>query len=108
MKNVIIFQDWIREKTYGHDWKQDELFAYFKAQIDNSIRLGWQPKDIIIGTNLDFSYKEVTIIKLNDICQYNKYFNKQYGIEIRTFTKSYLYKNNELGNKKEIDYNLIS
>lgn len=80
MKNVIIFQDWIREKTYGHDWKQDELFAYFKAQIDNSIRLGWQPKDIIIGTNLDFSYKEVTIIKLNDICQYNKYFNKQYGI----------------------------
>jgi len=80
MKNVIIFQDWIREKTYGHDWKQDELFAYFKAQIDNSIRLGWKPEDIIIGTNLDFSYKEVTVIKLNDICQYNKYFNKQYGI----------------------------
>jgi hypothetical protein len=80
MKNVIIFQDWIRENTYGHDWKQDELFAYFKAQVDNSLRLGWKPEDIIIGTNLDFSYKEVTIIPLLDICQYNKYFNKQYGI----------------------------
>ena len=80
MKNVIIFQDWIREKTYGHEWKQDELFSYFKAQIDNSLRLGWNPKDVIVCTNLDFAYKDVTIIRLNDICQYNKYFNKQYGI----------------------------
>jgi len=40
MKNVVIFQDWIREKTYGHDWKRGELFSYFKAQIDNSLRLG--------------------------------------------------------------------
>ena len=80
MKNVVIFQDWIRERTYGHEWQQDELFAYFRAQIDNSIRCGWNVKDIVICTNLDFSYKGVTIIQLNDICQYNKYFNKQYGI----------------------------
>lgn len=80
MKNVIIFQDWVREKTYGYEWKQDELFSYFRAQIDNSIRLGWDPKDIVICTNLDFQYKDVTIIQLSDICQYNKYFNKQYGI----------------------------
>lgn len=80
MKNVIIFQDWIKEKTYGHDWKQDELFSYFRAQIDNSLRLGWLPKDIIVCTNLNFNYKDVTIINLFDICQYNKYFNKQYGI----------------------------
>jgi len=80
MKNVVIFQDWIREKTYGHNWKQDELFSYFRAQIDNSLRLGWNSKDIIICTNLDFKHKDATIIPLNDICQYNKYFNKQYGI----------------------------
>ena len=80
MKNVVIFQEWIRERTYGHEWQQDELFAYFRAQIDNSIRCGWNVKDIVICTNLDFSYKGVTIIQLNDICQYNKYFNKQYGI----------------------------
>jgi hypothetical protein len=80
MKNVVIFQDWIREKTYGHSWNEQELFAYFRAQIDNSIRCGWDVKDIVICTNLKFSYKGVTILHLDDICQYNKYFNKQYGI----------------------------
>lgn len=43
MKTVMIFQDFVREKTYWHAWKQDELFAYFRAQIDNSLRLGWNP-----------------------------------------------------------------
>jgi len=80
MKNVVIFQDFIREKTYGHSWHEQELFAYFRAQIDNSIRLGWNVEDIVICTNLQFNYKGVTIIRLDDICQYNKYFNKQYGI----------------------------
>jgi hypothetical protein len=80
MKNVVIFQDWVREKTYGHDWKEEELFNYFRAQVDNSLRLGWASNDIVICTNLPFEYKGVTIIRLQDICQYNKYFNKQYGI----------------------------
>ena len=80
MKNVVIFQDWIREKTYGHSWNEKELFAYFRAQIDNSIRCGWDTADIVVCTNLDFKYKDVTILHLDDICQYNKYFNKQYGI----------------------------
>lgn len=80
MKNVVIFQDWISKKTYGHDWKLDELFSYFRAQVDNSLRCGWDINDIIICTNLDFSYKNVTVIPLDDLCQYNKYFNKQYGI----------------------------
>lgn len=80
MKNVIIFQDWIQKHTYGHTWAIEELFAYFHAQVDNSIAMGWNPSDIVICTNLDFSYKDVQIIQLSDLCQYNKYFNKQYGI----------------------------
>jgi hypothetical protein len=80
MKNVVIFQDFIQQKTYGHEWKLDELFSYFRAQIDNSLRLGWKTSDIVVCTNLDFEYKDVTILRLEDICQYNKYFNKQYGI----------------------------
>lgn len=80
MKNVIIFQDFVQEKTYGHDWQTEELFKYFRAQIDNSLRLGWSPEDIVVATNLDFQYRGASILPLKDICQYNKYFNKQYGI----------------------------
>jgi hypothetical protein len=80
MKNVIIFQDFVDTITYGRNYKIEELYKYFRAQIDNSLRFGWNPSDIVVVTNLDFSYKDVTIIKTNRLCRYNRYFNKQYGI----------------------------
>jgi hypothetical protein len=80
MKHVVIFQDFVNGVTYGHQWKQEELFNYFKAQVDNAINLGWDRKDIVICTNLDFTYKGITIIKLTEECKFNKYFNKQFGI----------------------------
>lgn len=79
MKNVIIFQDFVRG-TYGKEWKQEELFSYFRAQIDNSLELGWKASDIIILTNLPFNYKDVEIIQSKHECTYNKYFNKLLGI----------------------------
>lgn len=80
MKNVVIFQDFVDTITYGRNYKLDALFNYFRAQIDNSLRFGWKPEDIVVVTNLDFSYKNVTIIRTNRLCRYNRYFNKQYGI----------------------------
>ena len=80
MKNVIVFQDFVDTITYGRNYKIAELFKYFRAQIDNSLRMGWQPKDIVVVTNLDFSYKNATIIRTKQLCRYNRYFNKQYGI----------------------------
>ena len=80
MKNVIVFQDFVDTITYGRNYKIVELFKYFRAQIDNSLRMGWQPKDIVVVTNLDFSYKNATIIRTKQLCRYNRYFNKQYGI----------------------------
>lgn len=80
MKNVVIFQDFVNDVTYGHQWQKEELFKYFRAQIDNAISLGWNPKDIIVATNLDFSHRESTIVRLKEECKFNKYFNKQYGI----------------------------
>jgi hypothetical protein len=65
MKNVIIFQDFVDTITYGRNYKIEELYKYFRAQIDNSLRFGWDAKDIVVVTNLDFSYKDVTIIKTN-------------------------------------------
>ena len=80
MKNVIIFQDFLESKSYGHTWNIVELFNYFRAQIDNSIYWGWKLEDIIVCTNLDFEYRDATIVRLDNICQYNRFFNKQYGI----------------------------
>lgn len=79
MKNLMIFQDFVRG-TYGKDWQLAELFNYFRAQIDNSIELGWDPSDITILTNLPFEYKEISVIKSIHECTYNKYFNKLLGI----------------------------
>ena len=80
MKNVMIFQNFVNDVTYGHQWKTKELFNYFKSQVDNSLRLGWKAEDIVICTNLDFEYKGITIIKMKEECKFNKYFNKQFGI----------------------------
>ena len=66
MKNVMVFQNFVNGVTYGHQWQLDELFKYFRAQIDNSLRLGWNTKDIVIATNLDFNYKDITIIRLEN------------------------------------------
>ena len=80
MKHVVIFQDFVNGVTYGQHYELGELFNYFRAQVDNALSLGWPKEDIVICTNLDFTYKGVTIIKLKDECKFNKYFNKQYGI----------------------------
>lgn len=80
MKNVIIFQDFVDTITYGRNYKIEELYKYFRSQIDNSLRLGWKENDIVVVTNLDFYYKNVNIIKTKRLCRYNRYFNKQYGI----------------------------
>ena len=75
----MIFQDFVRG-TYGKDWMQEELFDYFRAQIDNSLNMGWRAEDVVILTNLPFSYKNATIVKSKHECTYNKYFNKLLGI----------------------------
>jgi hypothetical protein len=80
MKNVMIFQNFVNNVTYGHQWELEELFKYFRAQIDNSILRGWDINDIVICTNLPFKYKGVNIVTLEHECKFNKYFNKQFGI----------------------------
>lgn len=80
MKNVIIFQDFVNDVTYGKQWTEKELFNYFNAQVEQAISLGWKPEDIIIGTNLSYQNGNATIVRLKQECKFNKYFNKQFGI----------------------------
>jgi len=76
MKNVMIYN--IVDNKRRHD--TDELFKLFKMQIDNSLHYGWNPSDIIIGTNFEFEYKGVSTHLLSDICEFNIFNNKWYGM----------------------------
>lgn len=75
MKNVLIYN------VINDDKRPDDLLInLLKAQIDNSLRFNWDPKDIILGTNFDFEYKGVKNHKLSNICTYNPFVNKWYGM----------------------------
>jgi hypothetical protein len=56
------------------------LINCLKAQIDNSLRFNWKPEDIILGTNFEFEYKGIKSYILKNICSYNIYINKWYGM----------------------------
>ena len=58
----------------------EDLFNLFKMQIDNSLYYGWRVEDIILGTNFNFEYKGVKSINLTDICTFNIFNNKWYGM----------------------------
>ena len=77
MKNVLIYNIIDDKKRYDNEL----LFNYFRAQVDNSLRLGWERDDIIIGTNFDFEHNGVKNIELKNICESNVFNNKWYGIE---------------------------
>ena len=79
MKHVLVFNQ--IDTTYhgGMNYENEQLFNYFKAQIDWSIHLGWKKEDIIIGTNFDFEYNGVKNHHLTDVCTYSGYNNFWYG-----------------------------
>jgi len=76
MKNVMIYN--IVDSKRRH--ADEELSKLFQAQIDNSLHYGWHPDDIILGTNFDFEYKGVKSHHLSDICEFNIFNNKWYGM----------------------------
>ena len=76
MKNVLIYNRLEDNLRYP----DDILINSLKAQVDNSIRLGWNTDDIIIGTNFDFEYKGVRNYTLENVCYHNPFFNKFYGM----------------------------
>lgn len=59
-----------------------------KIQIDNSLSLGWEPKDIILATNFDYKYNGVKSLVIGDenYCSHHWPATKIYVID-------YLFKN---------------
>lgn len=79
MKNVIIYNQIHTQHHGASRWDNKGLFKYLKAQIDNSLRLGWGINDIIIGSNFDFEYKGIKSHKLTKICDWSGFNNFWYG-----------------------------
>jgi len=64
MKNFMVAN--LTKKRYS----QDNIETLIKAQIENSIQLGWDISDIILLTNFNFEFMGVKSIteNLNDFC----------------------------------------
>lgn len=59
MKNLLIYINPSRHFTKEHE-------TLTKIQIDNSQKLGWDPKDIILVTNFPYNYKNISSIIVSD------------------------------------------
>jgi hypothetical protein len=79
MKNVIVYNQVQTTYHTSEKYTDEHLINYLKAQVDNSLRLGWNKEDIIIGTNFDFEHKGIINHKLKDVCTYSGFNNFWYG-----------------------------
>ena len=52
------------------EFRGDKVDTLLKAQIENSIELGWQPEDIVLLASFDYEFMGVKAIKadLNEFC----------------------------------------
>lgn len=60
----------VANKNGSNRYKQEAIELLLKAQIENSLDLGWKSEDIIILANFEFEFMNVKtkIISLNDFC----------------------------------------
>ena len=80
----------VANKNEAHSrYKSTKIETLLKAQIENSLELGWSVGDIIIYSNFDFEFMGVKteIVELNDFC----------------FTGSKMFGLKHLFNSREID-----
>jgi len=61
MKNLLVYVN--PSKEFGEHYER-----LIKMQIDNSLRLGWDRKDIILATNFDYEYYGVKSLVVPDSC----------------------------------------
>ena len=68
MKNLLIFISPTGSFNNPRpDLADNDAGQLIKVQIENSLRLGWSPKDIMLVTNFDYQYAGVKSIVLNDV-----------------------------------------
>jgi hypothetical protein len=81
-----------------------------KQNFENYTQYTFENTTLMLSCSKIYTnFEEIIGTEDEPIIAFSNHIGKSYGIEIRTFFKSNLYQDRELkGNKKEIDYNLIS
>lgn len=73
MKNLLIYiSPTFSFNNPGDDLVSNDAGKLVKVQIDNSLALGWQKKDIILVTNFDYQYGTTRAIVLKDVEFYER------------------------------------
>jgi len=69
-----------KQKKSSSRYRTDKIISILNAQIDNSLNLGWDIKNIILLSNFDYSFKDVKAQKIDfsDNCLTG---SKMYGIQ---------------------------
>jgi hypothetical protein len=80
MQNVFIWIDGGKQYNRSQKWKHSEdkekIFNYLKIQIENSINMGWDKKDIIPITNFEFEHMGVKANVAESFCSWSSFVNK--------------------------------
>jgi hypothetical protein len=63
MKNVMV----AKYQPGQENCSLTSLETYIKAQIENSLEVGWSPKDIMVLTNFDFKFRGVKARRISFI-----------------------------------------
>jgi len=63
MKNIIVCN--LKQENHLDHYKR-----YIHAQIDNSLRLGWEKEDIIFATNFPYSYRDIDSVVFDLDCDF--------------------------------------
>lgn len=86
MKNLMIFVN--PSKSFSEGGFGDEANVLVKIQVENSLRLGWRPEDIMLVTNFRYEYAGIKALEVGDdvYCRFAPTATKIYTI-IRLFRK---------------------
>lgn len=92
MKKLIVYTVSNGQESWKNAINKEEALRYFNAQVDSSIACGWDPSDIILVTNFDYSYNGVSAYNKPELfmhqvgCCISKYIGLKWALE--TFSEN--------------------
>jgi len=81
MQNVVVWIKSNRGNNFRYRGENPTAENYLKLQVENSLQLGWDKKDLIFITNFPFEYMGVRSFEVNEICSWSSFVNKLFVVD---------------------------